>query len=66
MNTFHKNVGYMPYFTLKKEELPSAVATLVGNITKVPLDDLKSVLWTVTHEMEDRKIPLGSLSKQSE
>ena len=46
-----------------QEYVPTAVATVVGNIKKLPLDDLKHVLSTVTHEMEERGIPLGNLSK---
>ena len=53
-----KNVEPVLHFTPKKNEVPAAVGTLVGNIKKLPLDDLKQVLSTITNEMEDRKVPL--------
>ena len=58
-----ENVESRHHSTLKKGDVPSAVATLVGNIKKFALEDLKHVLSTVTHEMEERRIPMGSLSK---
>ena len=58
-----ENVEPIPHPTPKKEDVPSAVDTLVGNIKKLPLEDVKHVLSTVTHEKEEKRIPLGSAFK---
>ena len=64
MHTFPiENVEPIPHSTAKKGDVPAAVTNLVGNIKKLPLKDMKHVLSTHTHEMEERRIPLGSLSK---
>ena len=58
-----ENVESMPHSTPIKGAVPSAVATLVQNAKKLPLEDLKHVLSTVTYKIEERRIPLGSPSK---
>ena len=61
-----ENVEHIHHSTPKKEDASSAAAMLVGNIKKLPLEDLKPVLSTVDHEMEEKRIPLGSPSKPSD
>ena len=58
-----ENVEPIFHSTPKKHEVLAAVATLVGNIKKLPLEDLKHVLSTTAHEMEERRIPFRSPSK---
>ena len=54
-----ENVEPMPCSTLKKENVPSSIATLVGNIKKLKSEDLKHVLSAVTLEIEERKNTYG-------
>ena len=49
----------MPHSTPKKGDVAASVATLVGKAKKLPLEDLKHVLSTVTHKMEERRISLA-------
>ena len=50
----------------KKENITSAVATIVGDIKKHPLDGMRHVMFTDTHEVEERGILLGISSKPYE
>ena len=51
-----ENVEPIPHSTSMKEDVLSPVATFIGNIKKLPSEDLKHVLYTITHEIEERRM----------